>query len=325
MRRLTALFALTLLVPPLAARAQSTSTKSRLANAIAVIVNDSVITYADIEQSIASSVEMAIKTHGRNQKAVEEEIARARQAGIEQLVERELILGDWKTGGFALPEKILEEEVNDRIRERYGDRVKVTKSLQAEGMTWEAFRKQVRDDFIVNVLRTKNAGSQSIIISPQKIESYYVENRDKYQLTDQVKLRIIAITQKPGNPGGARKLLEEIRGKIKEGAAFSELASVYSEGSERSKGGDWGWVTKATLRPELDAAAFVLKAGELSPVIETPDTCYLLLAEQVKAAHVQPLSDVRDLIERDLLTRERSRLQQKYIEKLKAKSFVRYF
>ena len=44
-------------------------------------------------------------------------------------------------------------------------------------------------------------------------------------------------------------------------------------------------------------------------------------------AHIRPLSDVavREDIEKNLLLEERARLQQKYVDKLKGKTFVRTY
>jgi hypothetical protein len=47
--------------------------------------------------------------------------------------------------------------------------------------------------------------------------------------------------------------------------------------------------------------------------------------EEVRSAHVRPLSEVRDTIEKNLLLQERARLHKKYIDRLKKKSFIRYF
>ena len=132
-------------------------------------------------------------------------------------------------------------------------------------------------------------------------------------------------TDAGSHPGGAKKLLEETRGSIQEGASFAEMASVYSEGSQRGEGGSWGWVQRGVLRDDLADVAFKLKAGEMSEVIVTPTACYLMLVEEVKSQHVRPLPEVRDEIERVLLGEERTRLQKKYVEKLRAQSFVRYF
>ena len=75
----------------------------------------------------------------------------------------------------------------------------------------------------------------------------------------------------------------EILAEIKKGAAFQEMASVYSEGSQKSQGGDWGWVERSVLRKDLADAAFSLKPGQVSGVIETPESVYLMLVEQTQA------------------------------------------
>jgi parvulin-like peptidyl-prolyl isomerase len=157
------------------------------------------------------------------------------------------------------------------------------------------------------------------------MERYYLENSDKFKAEDQVKLRMIVINKPAGDTATTRGLMEEIVAKVKEGAAFAEMASVYSQGSQRSEGGDWGWIERSTLRPELAAAAFALKSGELSPILELPDAFYLMQAEEVRPAHVRPLSEVRDEIERTLAIEERARMEKRYIEKLRAKTFVRHF
>ena len=71
--------------------------------------------------------------------------------------------------------------------------------------------------------------------------------------------------------------------------------------------------------------AFSLKPRELSPVIDTPEACYILLVEEAKPAHVKTLGEVRDQIEKTLLDEERNRLEKQWIEKLRKKTFVRYF
>ena len=103
------------------------------------------------------------------------------------------------------------------------------------------------------------------------------------------------------------------------------MASVYSQGSQRSQGGDWGWVERSVLRKELADTAFALKPGQVSDVIETPEACYLMLVEQTRPAHVKPLSDVRDEIEVTLRTQAQKHLEQQWIAQLKKKTFIRLF
>ena len=60
-------------------------------------------------------------------------------------------------------------------------------------------------------------------------------------------------------------------------------------------------------------------------MVETPEACYLMLVEQTRPTHVKPLSEVRDDIETTLLTQEQKQLEQKWIEQLKKKAFIRLF
>jgi parvulin-like peptidyl-prolyl isomerase len=128
-----------------------------------------------------------------------------------------------------------------------------------------------------------------------------------------------------------RGRIQEIRGKVKEGASFSEMASTYSQGRQRESGGDWGWYQQydvdgaLVLRKELADPAFSLKPGEMSEPIVIGNTAYLMLVEDKRLAHTKALNEVRDEIENKLLTQERTRLQQAWVERLKKKTFIRYF
>jgi peptidyl-prolyl cis-trans isomerase SurA len=298
---------------------------AEIVNGIKAIVQDSVITSQEVQNLALPAIDVLRRQYRAQPEVFQKKLSETLQDSLEQLIERQLILHDFKSAGYNLPESIINEAVEERIRERYGDRAKLIKTLQSQGMTFEKFRQQVRDQFIIEALRAKNISSE-VIISPHKIETYYSAHKDKYQVDDQVKLRMIVLNKgAAAGSANARQLADEIRKKIVDGAAFSEMASVYSQGSQRSQGGDWGWVERSVLRKELADVAFGLPGGKLSDVIETPDACYLMLVEDKKPAHVKPLSEVRDEIERNMLAEERVRLSKQYIDRLKQKTFVRYF
>ena len=199
------------------------------------------------------------------------------------------------------------------------------KTLQEEGITYERARQDYRDTFIVEQMRIKNVSS-AIIISPHKIETYYLDHKDDFKEEDRVKLRMIVLTNAPEtDTTQTKRLAEEILGKLKGGASFADMATIYSQGSQARQGGEWDWVEKSVLRKELADVAFTLKPGQMSGVIETPGAYYIMLVEDRQDARVRPLADVRDQIEKLLLAKERTRLQQAWIEKLRKKTFVREF
>ena len=55
-----------------------------------------------------------------------------------------------------------------------------------------------------------------------------------------------------------------------------------------------------------------------------PQEFYLMLVEDKRTSRVKTLVEVKDEIEKNLVVEERNRLQKQWIERLKAKAFVRY-
>jgi parvulin-like peptidyl-prolyl isomerase len=168
--------------------------------------------------------------------------------------------------------------------------------------------------------------SSGVLVSPYKIQAYYDVNPKQFEVEDQVKLRMIFLGIKPERGAEAtRKLAEEIVAKLEGGAAFKDLASQYSDGSQRKEGGDWHWVQRKVLREDLAQVAFALKPGERSGIIEKPDGFYLMLVEEFQAAHIRSLPEARDEIEDTLKRKERARLREEWIKRLRTKSFLQTF
>jgi peptidyl-prolyl cis-trans isomerase SurA len=294
-------------------------------NGVAVIVNDAIITYQDVIEYVGPSLNLLRDQLGNQPQALRQRETKLLKDGTDQLVERQLILHDFKTAGYNLPESIIEDTINERIKQRFGDRLTLIKHLKAEGVTIETYRQRTRDEIVIEQMRYFHV-SKELIISPQKILKYYQAHQTNYSVADQVKLRMIVLNKPSGGDGGATKeLAKEILDKIKGGASFEEMARIHSEGSQKAVGGSWDWVERSVLRKELADVAFTLKQGATSEVIDLPDACFIMLVEDMRTAHVKPLVEVRDEIEKNLVTQERARLQDKWIDRLRSKSFVRYF
>ncbi|HKI69485.1 MAG TPA: peptidylprolyl isomerase [Verrucomicrobiae bacterium] len=297
---------------------------SSLVTGIQAVVDNSAITYLEV-QEYTLPAEQTLQQQYQNQPEVyRQKLGQAVNESLEQLVDRQLMLHEFKEKGYNLPESIIDEEIQKRIHDRYGDRMTLIKTLQAQGMTLEKYRQQIRDQIIVDYLQSQNVSS-AVIVSPHKIEVYYQAHTNQYRVGEEVKLRMIVLNKSAGDNGETHQLAEDILTKIKEGASFVQMASVYSQGSQKSEGGEWGWVEKDVLRKELADVAFTLKPGQRSGVIDTPGACYLMLVEDRHPAHIRSLSKVRDDIEKTLLAQERAHLQKQWIERLKKTTFIRYF
>jgi peptidyl-prolyl cis-trans isomerase SurA len=304
-------------------------------NGIVVVVNDSVITYGEIQQGIRPQIMRLTERYASPQDIPSQELQKIRDEEIEALVERKLILHDFIQGGYST--NVLEAFIDDRIKDKiqrdyYGDRARLIKTLQAEGKTFETYRRDERENFIVDYMTYHNVNPQKIVISPLRIETYYNEHKADFKVDDQVKLRMIVILQPNDEPPGtAHKRAQEILDKINSGVSFAQMASEAEATSERPRnaqirnGGDRGWVDRTVYKESLTKVAFSLGAGQHSGVIDEPEGSYLLMVEETRPAHVQSLVEVHGEIERKLADQEGRHLRDRWIERLKNKSFINYY
>jgi peptidyl-prolyl cis-trans isomerase SurA len=300
----------------------SRAEQSQPADGVKAIVNDKVITYAQVQGIIIESgaAESLQRQYAGQPGVYSQKLAALFNDTLEQLVERELILHDFETAGYKLPDSLGDELVQERIRDRYSDRVTLMKTLQAQGMTYEEFRKDVRDQWIETQMRRKNV-SQEIVISPFKVENYYQSHQDDFKVEDEIQLQMIVLKKNSDPDTNTLALATEIAAKIKAGATFEQMKSVYSQGAQQKENSDW--YERSALRKELADAAFALKPGQTSDVIETPESDYILLVDQIHPAHVKPLADTRDDIEKTLRTQEQADILKQWIDRLKKKAFIR--
>lgn len=301
-----------------------------LLNGIAAIVNDKIITKEDVESFKGFEINALLNQRRRSgPRAMDSEWDRReleiKQRGLEELIERELILSEFKSKGYNLPESLINDLIQERIRKDYGDRRALLKELQEQRRSIEEFRKRIREDLIISQMNHFNI-REKIVISPKKIEAYYKTNEVKFKIQDQVKLRMIMLNTKSRGAADARKLAGEIVSKVRSGTKFADMARENSDDTFRTRGGDRGWIEdkEASLRQELRSVAFKLDAGQVSDPVELDGAVFILAVEEKKSAGLQPLNDVRGDIEGTLRAEEQRRLRANWIKRLREKSFVRY-
>jgi len=290
---------------------------------IAVIVNEAIITRQEVFDYITPAA-MTLRSTIRDRAALDQRMAQLQEAATEDLVKRQLILHDYKTAGYNYPETIIEDRIEERIKSQYRDRAQLMQDLHARLTTYENFRKQQREEILIVAMRQAKL-PQDFLISPQKILNYYQEHQTNYLVGEEVRVRMIVLNKPATDTGGAKERAGEILRKINEGAPFAEMAKSYSESSQAKDGGDSGWHQREGLRKELSDAAFSLPAGQRSGVLDLPDSVWLLQVDERRVARTRPLSEVRDQIERELRIRESERQEEKWVRRLKEKSFVRYY
>jgi len=241
------------------------ATAADVVDGIEAVVHDAVISRQEVESLTRQALPVLRNQFKGQPELLQKKLEEIERDNREQLVQRRLILHEFKTAGYSLPESVLDELVNEKITKDFGDRMTLTKTLQSQGLTMERFRQQIKEEFIRIALVQKNI-SQEIIISPHKVEAYYLSHKDEFKVEDEVKLRMIVLNQSsdPAAPS-SEKLVEEIATKLKQGATFDEMEKIYSQETSRNQGGRWYEKNQLTLG--LADIAFSLDGGKFSGVL----------------------------------------------------------
>jgi peptidyl-prolyl cis-trans isomerase SurA len=321
-----------------------------LLDGIAAIVNDTVIPLAEVRDAARVPMQSLVKRLApfiqnrlfragqpideesvflaiRESKEYAEEEAKIMSATLEGIIDRRLILDEFKKKGYRLPDALLEDVIKRGVRDDFRDRVTMVKTLREKGQTYEQYRQDQKDRFVVYSMVQQNL-RKDLIISPKRIETYYAANPDRFKVLERVKLRLILFDRTKHTAGEPAKLAARTASRLKAGEDFATVAKeVSDDSSSRVKGGDRGWLENrdADLRRELREVAFKLAPGQVSEVVELDGSAFLLKVEEKKEGAQKPLVEVREEIELDLKKSEEERLQKLWVDRLRKNAFVRKF
>jgi EpsD family peptidyl-prolyl cis-trans isomerase len=155
------------------------------------------------------------------------------------------------------------------------------------------------------------------IVNDSEIAQYYKDHPDDFSTPEQVKVRHIVIGPRSKSREEAleqiQKVLTDLHAqddaiKVSEPAAtqmrlrnFAEMARKYSQDASADSGGDLGWVSRGQLDPTFEEAAFQIRKGRLSGVIQTNFGYHIIFVEDKRAAGTEPFDQVKASIREFLL------------------------
>lgn len=298
----------------------------RFANGIAAIAESKVITVDDVRREIAPLIQQ-IQRESRNEKEFNQKLEELQDDVIQSLIDRVLIVKEfYKDEKRRIPAAFIDSRIADIQAEQFdNDRSKFLAYLRSRGTTLREYRREVEEEIIYSYMRQQQRKSYSMV-SPVRIELFYNENKERFYQEDSVHLRLIQFNRRNFETDTelTNKAMEVI-GRFRAGETFEELAREYSQDSRRTRGGDWGWQKQADLKPEFSAPLFALGKGEVTAPIILPEGVFLLFAEDRKYAGIQPIDEVRDIIERMLIQQMTNQNQERWLERLRRNGYVKHY
>ena len=242
------------------------SAQNNVVDKIVAIVGEEIILKSDIENEFLSEQSQGVISSSSDYRA---DI-------LEKQLIQKLLVAQAKIDSIVVTEDEVEAEVNNRIQyftsvlgskervESYFNKSLVDIKNDLRAPTREKLIAESMQQHIVDKIRS----------TPSEIKSYYKKLAkdslpdipDKYEIQQIVLKPTVSDAEKER----LRDRLRSFRDQILNGEkTFNTLAVLYSEDGASSRGGELGYMSKTEMVPEFAEAAFNLKPGKISKIVET--------------------------------------------------------
>lgn len=317
---------LSIVLPVFGVFAQNDYKDTRLANSIAAIAEEKIITVEEVRRELQPYLPQIQKDSQGDPMKFRKLIEEMETEIIQNLTDNVLIVKQFYEDKGQIPASFVDNEVEEMIITKFeGKRSLYLDYLKSIGKTPEEHRVSIKEDIIVNYMRSKMRKSATIV-SPVRIEQFYNDYKEEFFQEEAMHLRLIRLTKMTDESEDVlRQQADEILEKLEFGYAFDEMAAKYSNDSKAKKGGDWGWVTRSALIDQLSAEAFKLTEGEYSKPISIGNNLFILYCEEHRPEGYMPLPDVREDIEDILISQMAREAEAKFLERLRRDGYVRRF
>lgn len=289
--------------------------RAETVNRIVAIVNDDIITEADV----ASHVSALLEDQGAEAPPMPSD--QMREAVLQRLIEQRLILQEAQRANVS----VSAQEVIDRLEElraRFGSEEMFRQSLTESHLTEPELKEKLREQLLVQRVIDDKVRS-TIVVSPQEVARELSAHPELAKPGDRVRAsHILVRVDERRSVEAARQLIAALHQQLLHGADFAELAKQHSEDSHRDEGGMMGWVAQGELLPELDTVLFSLKEGAVSEPIQTQLGFHLVRVEERRTATSLSVTEANHAIFQRLYQRKFQAALVKWLADLKRHAYL---
>lgn len=243
----------------------------------------------------------------------------AESAALDQLIFAELIFQE----GLKTPPADLEKQIDFKMSQnkgKFGSVAEFEAALKSAGMAEKELAEITRKDIVItNFVETKIV--PTITVTDDEVKDFYNANKEQLKEEPQVKASHILIgvdasasaEDKAKAKAKAEALLKEIRG----GKDFAEAAKTNSTCPSKDQGGDLGYFGKGQMVREFEQAAFTMKIGDISDVVETQFGYHIIKLTDKKEGEAPKLEEIKEKIATFLKGQKTQKAVFDYVTKLR--------
>ncbi len=299
-------------------------------NGIAAKVNGRVITKNEVSFMLSPRYAQLAAQFPRRGPQFDIQFKEAKKAIIQELVDREIIMDEFKQMGASIKPNIIDEEIKRQMRELYnGDEAKFREELRRNRLTMEGYREMTLEKMIVQAMRSKQFSDAPPPL-PNEVQNEY--NEIKSTLRDVTKdvisfQKIFIPASDPDNavatPETQLTLAEGIAKQLEDGKDFAELAKANSQDAFADKGGIQENVPRTDLSPEFAAIIFDAPVGKIVGPLMDPQGFTIVKPIKIVPGPSPALDDkMRGMIEDRLHRKKTSAQYERWIESKRKKAMI---
>jgi peptidyl-prolyl cis-trans isomerase SurA len=294
-------------------------------------INNHIITRTEFDRS-----EQQVQQEGEQQNAPPQEIADKQKNVLRDLVDQQLLLQKGDDLGITAETDLVKRLDEIRKQMNLSTMDDLAKAAQAQGVSYEEFKENLRENIITQKVIQQEVGSK-IIITPAEIQKYYTDHRADMEQPEQVRLSEILVSTQPSpteDPKTAASITDEQRvataqakanqlyDQIEKGAKFDDVARKDSDGPTAAQGGDLGYFKRGTLARELEDTTFGMKAGDVTKPIRTKQGFVILKVTEHEQAGVPPEKEVEGKIQDTIYMQKLQPALRAFLTKLREDAYI---
>ncbi|HUT44265.1 MAG TPA: peptidylprolyl isomerase [Desulfobacterales bacterium] len=246
---------------------------------------------------------------------------------LDNLIDAEVLYQQSQKEGVKVDDQVINEQI-ETIKKRFPDEAAYKKALEGMDFSEKEIRAEIQRSLAINQLLDTNV-RQKITVTEEESKKYYDNNPNLFKQPEQAKASHILIKVAPDAEESkkiqARKKIETVQKKVRQGEDFGLLAKANSEGPTAQREGDLGYFSRSQMVKPFEDAAFALNVGEVSGIVETQFGYHLIKLTDKKAARTIPYKEVQLRLEQNLKREKEKTEIQGYIENLKKSAKIKRF
>lgn len=242
-----------------------------------------------------------------------------------QIVDYHLLSREARDRKIAVNDAEVTAQIN-QIKGGFPNEQAFQQALSAQGITLDQLQRQTRMGMdIEKVLQAEV--TPKIKVDDAEVGAFYKQNLTQFEQGESVHASHILIATPQGaqtaQKDEAKAKAQDLLKQVKAGGDFAKLAKEQSQDPGSAPGGgDLGFFPKGQTDPAFEAAAFALKPGGVSEVVESQFGFHVIKVHEHRAARTAPLEEVSGQIREFLTGQQRESAIQAFLASVKAKRKV---